>query len=463
MVVGLLIGAATLAKLTAGFTVALPTAALWAWWTWQANKQRHASATSPAEVGRDTPPPPPPHPGSLPHPAGRRHQSLTWRGGAVMVLTAAAVLLPYLARNASWTGNPVFPFATSVFGAGHWAEAADGSDARESETSALESETPGRPAATTRVARWEAAHRSSAGWGERWQAVWRQALGNRGYGAYGGSPTPTETQNIARFSTEGGLPVLWLAGLAGLGYGLTRPRWRGPAAAGVVVLAAQGLWWLTMTHLQSRFLVVGVLPLAWGVGLLLIGVAGPVHGESGTSVGGPRHRAAVFLAIGLSAVLAVVSLTTLWEQTTRVTLPDGRQVPAPLWLVLDGLPAPAGRGVMASPAVNDLPPGSRVMVVGDNQSLFYARPELVYASAFDRSPITSILRDTREPAAVARRLRDAGVTHLWLGYSELDRLHATYGFDAGVTRAALQRITRGWQTLTPPGGGSVLLAVPNPE
>ncbi|MEM6459680.1 MAG: hypothetical protein AAF710_09860 [Planctomycetota bacterium] len=395
MVVGGLAGAATLAKLTAGFTVALPLGAVLLVRAWRGAGWKRA----------------------LP-------------AAGVCVLAGVLVLSPYLVRNAAWTGNPVFPFATGVLGTGHWDAA--------------------------RAERWDAAHGSGgASAGERVSAVWRQALGNAGYGAWGGSPTPAESRNVARFGVEGGVPVLWLAAAVGLVAGLARGPTRFAAAALLGLLLWQFGWWLTATHLQSRFLIVVVVPLAAGVGALAA-AAGAWRPWLGGLAGG-----------GVVAVLAVGSIAVLWDQTPRLTTDDGRRVPAPLTLLVDGLPPPLGRGAIGPSPVNELPAG-RVMAVGNNQSLLYLGrggvtprgPELVYASAFDRSPITPLLETTDDPAAAAAWLRGRGVTHLWLGYSEIDRLHATYGFDAAVTSDRLRRLVADWEHLTPRGGPTVLVVVP---
>ncbi|MEM9883684.1 MAG: hypothetical protein AAF800_12290 [Planctomycetota bacterium] len=395
---GGLAGAATLAKLTAGFTVALPLGLVLLCRLWREGGWK----TSLAAAG-------------------------------VCGLAGVLTLSPYLVRNAAWTGNPVFPFATGVLGAGHW-------DAE-------------------RAARWDEAHGASAdasgdisGGGG---VVWRQALGNAGYGAWGGSPTPAESRNVARFGVEGGVPVLWLAAGVGLVVGLTRGPTRFAAAVLLGVLLWQFGWWLTATHLQSRFLIVVVVPLAAGVGAVAA-VAGAWRPWLSGLAGG-----------GVVAVLTVGSIAVLWDQTPRLTTDDGRRVPAPLTLLVDGLPPPLGRGAIGPSPVNELP-GGKVMAVGNNQSLLYLGrggvsprgPELVYASAFDRSPVTPLLETTDDPAAAAVWLRERGVTHLWLGYSEIDRLHATYGFDAAVTSDRLRRLVADWEHLTPRGGPTVLVAVP---
>lgn len=408
--VGLLAGAATLAKLTAGFTVALPLGVVllgrlfWnaeSGWTFGTPFSGGSVSSFKTIIRR------------VALPVG------------LCVLVGVATLSPYLARNAAWTGNPVFPFATGIFGTAHWDD--------------------------TRVARWDAAHTPDTPWGERLSAVWRQALGNTGYGAWGGQPTPTESQNIARFENEGGVPILWLASLGGIIFGFTSRPTRGLAAVLVFVLLAQFVWWLTMTHLQSRFLIVCIVPLAAGAGLLIEAIT-RLPGRAGVT--GPRLAGGV-----LASVLAVVSLTTTWNQATRLSLADGRQVPAPLWFIVDSLPSPHGTGQLPEPVVNSLPPESQVMVVGNNQSLFYIRPGMIYASAFDESPITPLLHTINDAEQLAERLRSRGVTHLWIGYSELDRLHATYGFDDGVTTKRLQQLVADWPHLGP-RGATVLVEVP---
>ena len=389
--VGLLAAAATLAKLTAGFTVALPLGALLVWRLWREAGPRRLAAPV-----------------------------------AICVGIGLLSLSPYLLRNLAWTGNPVFPFATSSLGLGHWEPA--------------------------QAERWAEAHQPDVSVGERFSAIWRQAIGNAGYGALGGSETPAETQNVARFDREGGFPTLWLAAAAGLGLSTLRRegRWFVWAAAGLI--GWQVVWWLVGTHLQSRFLVLVILPLGWGVGLWIEALL-RLPGGLGARAGG--------IAAGvLGALLAAAGLATISTQATKVPLDNGQRVPAPLWLLVDGLPAPLGRGVLSPPPINELLPGARVAVVGNNQGLFYLQRDFVYASAFDAPPIRDALAGDPAADEFARRLRNQGITHLWLGYSELDRLHATYGFDPAVTSGRLRRLVADWPAVTPPAGPSVLVAVP---
>ncbi|MBB6428506.1 hypothetical protein [Algisphaera agarilytica] len=390
--IGLLAGAATLAKLTAAFTVALPLGAVL---MWRLLKDRPIRQTIAPTV--------------------------------LCVVVGFAALSPYLARNAAWTGNPVFPFAGSVMGYAHWDEA--------------------------RAERWDAAHMLDQPMGERISSIWRQALGNTGYGALGGAPTPKETKNIARFEREGGVPVFWLAALAGVICAGINRKTRWLAAVLAVVLVGQFVWWLSMTHLQSRFLVVTIVPLCVGTGLLVGKLDGRKLSSSITAGG------VIAVLVGLPLTLA--ALITTWSQATQLATFDGQRVTAPLWFLVDGLPAPHGMNTMQDLELNDLPPGSKVMVVGNNQSLFYMQPEIEYASAFDPSPITAKLSGDVTPAQLVQRLRADGITHLWLGYSELDRLHATYGFDDGVTSTRLHRLVQDWTHVGSPTSPTVLMVVPD--
>ncbi|MEM8783573.1 MAG: hypothetical protein AAGE65_12055, partial [Planctomycetota bacterium] len=195
MAVGLAVGAATLAKLTAGFMVAVPIGLMLL--------------------------------------ITRR-----WSAAAVAGAAGTLVLTPYLIRNAAWTGNPVFPFATGWLGAGHWT-----------------------PALTQR---WDAGHGLADGETFSVPSLLRQWLLNSGYGAIGGRATPIETQNIARFPREYGVPALWLSVLAAAPIVWRRHRgfrtsdhWRFAFVASLCLvfwLALQLAFWFVLTHQQSRFL-----------------------------------------------------------------------------------------------------------------------------------------------------------------------------------------------------------------
>ncbi|KAF0242411.1 MAG: hypothetical protein FD180_3909, partial [Planctomycetota bacterium] len=124
---------------------------------------------------------------------------------AALVFCVAGLLVhaPYLARNAAWTKNPVFPFATRVLGRAHWGESEEW--------------------------RFINGHFPRASAGERVVALWESGVGDPGYG------------------------VAWLAAaLAGLGFALSRRPTRALAAGASVFAGMQLLFWLSATHLQPR-------------------------------------------------------------------------------------------------------------------------------------------------------------------------------------------------------------------
>ncbi|MEE9294551.1 MAG: hypothetical protein V3W34_06290, partial [Phycisphaerae bacterium] len=145
-------------------------------------------------------------------------------------------LLPYLLRNWIYSGNPVFPFMTGIFGSAHWSQ--------------------------DQVGIWIAGHVSGSPIGPRlielWNQLWRFGLGP--------NPSPSEP-----WSPQWSL-LPWLAA-ASLMFCLTIPSVRRVTAQVAVILTAQVLFWLALTHLKSRFLLVGVvgatLSIALALGLIL--------------------------------------------------------------------------------------------------------------------------------------------------------------------------------------------------
>ncbi|MEK7466679.1 MAG: hypothetical protein AAB074_04620 [Planctomycetota bacterium] len=139
---------------------------------------------------------------------------------AALVFCAAGLLVhaPYLVRNAAWTGNPVFPFATRVLGRAHWGE--------------------------TQEWRFINGHFPRASAGDRVTALWKSGVGDPGYG------------------------FAWLAAvLAGLGLALSKRPTRALAAGAGVFALMQILFWISATHLQPRFLQPLTIPLAFAAGL----------------------------------------------------------------------------------------------------------------------------------------------------------------------------------------------------
>ena len=142
---------------------------------------------------------------------------------------ALVALFPWLLRNAIATTAPVFPLMASRLGPGWWSP--------------------------EQAARWDAAHGGTGGLTQRIAALWRQFF----VFGVGANPLPGEPWRWL----WGPLPWLGLAALVAL--------WRDAATRRVatvlaVMSAAIVLGWIGFTHLQSRFLMPMVVPLAVAVG-----------------------------------------------------------------------------------------------------------------------------------------------------------------------------------------------------
>ena len=376
LMAGMLAGFATLAKLTAGPMLALPIGFLI---LLRLNRLEAAS-------------------------------NRQWKRAIGLAATAALggiiVLSPWLIRNAVWTGNPLFPFATGMFGRAHWSEA--------------------------QVETWRTVHAPKGPPAQRIARLGPQWLFNTGYGGIFGRRRLSDAREVARFRHEGGVPVLWAAGLL-CAVGLwIQPPGRRLAAAMLLILTIQVVFWMAATMQPSRYLVFTLLP-----GSILIG--------AGFGSLAKQSVRAVRCGVPVLAILLVGSLTAASFGVFHGQVRD----PLRPWQVVDALPAaealPAlrpGDAVFGDHFINHLPPDSRTCMVAD-AVVFYTRRAVSYATAWDRGPLGEIIRDAGGSAAtVTAELRKAGFTHIWIHWSELDRIHETVGRHDGLDAVALRRITR---------------------
>jgi hypothetical protein len=292
-------------------------------------------------------------------------------GAAVVVggLVGVIALTPWLARNVSETGNPVFPLMTGVFGEGHW--------------------TP------EQAARWDEAHAASGGIGERLRlAAWTD-------------PAAAENAEVVerwRGLTNPQWGVFWGLAVLGGAIGLVRARAvAGALSLGVIVSL---LAWLVLTHIQSRFLV-PMIPVGAALAGLGVGVAvRTVRGSRGVAIG-----AAV---VGLQAA----ALVLVWANEA------GGQ---PNRLLAVGTPVLIGQnyseaiGDASPPAwVNaNLPEDARLLMVGDAGVLFFDR-DVVWATVWDQPAV--LPGGSGWQREWTRRLGELGVTHVLVNLGEVERL-----------------------------------------
>ena len=151
------------------------------------------------------------------------------RFAPLVVALALVVLSPWLVRNTLHYGNPLFPFATTMFGSGPWNE--------------------------TQVAIFSAAHSAQGSLMQRLPLFVEQFLAH----GFGSAPTPSEPW----FPQWSVLPAL---GILGLGLASRRNTSMRTSA---VVLAIICVSWMLFTHGKSRFLAPAAVPLALGTASLL--------------------------------------------------------------------------------------------------------------------------------------------------------------------------------------------------
>lgn len=294
-----------------------------------------------------------------------------------------AALAPYLIRNALACGNPVFPYLTSIFGEAHW--------------SALE------------VGRWRLGHHESAGIVERLGHL----VGRRGLGHAQWQPGATAM-------------ILSLVG------GAMARRSRGAALMLLSIAAGQMGLWLFIGHVQSRFLVPALVPMAAGAGVVIGLLAGAR--PMAARVVATLTIAGNALALGWigyretggsPGLFAALDMKALTCEAESVAVPE------------------VVRSAMKAAGA----PGARLYLLGDSTPFYYRAPVL-WHTTWDPSPLGVLLRETGgDLAESARRLAAAppkglGVTHVLVNLAEIDRLQRDGWYDPAVSAETAERLAR---------------------
>ncbi len=317
-------------------------------------------------------------------PPGHRVRQAAAAAGA-----AAAFLSPWLLRNWANGGNPVFPFATGVLGTGHWT--------------------------AEQAVTWRRGHLGDLGVGRRLGEGWTQLL------RYGFGPSPEPAQPwLPQWSL---LPWLVVAGLLIGALGRLRAQILRPA----LVLLMQVLFWLSFTHIKSRFMLPAVVPAA----LLVATVVADLTARAATTATRNALTGAVVLA-----TLAWCCLPVVLFGRERGGAPAA-MIAATGALTGDALRA-GERRLMAEvlPAVylnHDVAPGSRTLLIGEARPLYY-RGDVSYQTTWDRGPLSRAMRAEPEaPQRWLRALREAGYSHLLINTEMLERWAAAGWNDPLIT------------------------------
>ncbi|QQE11764.1 hypothetical protein JD969_20165 [Planctomycetota bacterium] len=373
------------------------------------------------------------------------------KAAIIVALAGFLTLCPYLIRNYAWTGNPVFPFATSSFPA-HWAQVAYDIDTTPESGDALGTFSNNLTSTSPNLAkRWKRGHDITMSSESYFNALNRQFLTNRGYGSWSGSPTPPEKNNIARFTVENGIPILSITLLVAAIFALSSKNTRRPTITLLFLLFFQFLFWSFGTHLQSRFLIPTLLPIAL---IIAIGFARFYH---------LTHKRVAYLA-PLTASFLILMLfatqaMTLWAQTTKIKNNAGRPTNVPPYYITGYFDFSSNNPeLQPNHPLNNLPTDAHVLLIADNASLLYIKPEFTYNTAFDANPLGNIIRQYPNNATqVTKALKNIGITHVYVHHSEMKRLQETYGFDPAVSEQSIQQIAKlaHWKRIPTPNHSNV--------
>jgi hypothetical protein len=194
---------------------------------------------------------------------------------------------------------------------------------------------------------------------------------------------------------------------------LLRPADRNAKRAGWLFVAAYAGWFL-LTFRPWRFLL-PAFPLAALLGAYAIWEAGKLA----------RAIVGVVLAIGLMRMASV----------TLVDAEDYKQTPPQMSFLHFGLCQTSRDefiarmdGGMYEPILwmnENLPASAKVLYVGEAR-VYYARHDAVWATAFDQSPVIKLWG----------RLREQGITHVYVNHYEWQRLRRGYDYLAGLDPTA---------------------------
>lgn len=326
---------------------------------------------------------------------------------ALYAAVTMATVSPYLIRNSLATGNPTFPLLYEVFGGRHWT---DLDDAR-----------------------------------FRWSVRPRQQIGASVGNIFFRRNLPGAGWTIG-LRTSPLLAIFLPMGLLGLFVGAGRladevPRAKrdsrgaqglAPRAASFAPLAVAGIFafhllcWMLLTHRIERFLypAYGILAAALAAGLVGWRSARLRQAASAVCIGVTLLSGPFLVRMGLGESPA--SLLGVYAPRTILRRRLG--------------PTYAGME-----AVNALPEGSRVLLLGEARTSYLTMPH-VYATVYDSHPLLEALHG--RPGAAREALQALGVTHVYVNWSEVQRLETTYAFPhQGREFGGLRLTGKAWKYL----------------
>jgi len=287
------------------------------------------------------------------------------------------MLAPWLIRNFLAGQNPVFPQLSSVFGSAHWS--------------------------APQVQRYAAAHSFDGSFFDAFRLL---AL-----------PDPTDPAASSHTLIHRGLmhrqwSLLLPMTIVALAVLAARQGIRRLAIPLAIVLLLQLFAWLTLTHVQSRFLIPMLVPMACAIALAIAMI-----GERFT------HKAAT--GLGFIAVLVPTIATSLVfsSQAKNTGGPNATMVfgASQFTTPLADFESPSELHVVQF-INSQLPIDAKVLLVGSATPLYITR-DLIYTTTWDTSPIAKLMNEyPDDPPRWTAGLADLGITHVFVDLGELSRL-----------------------------------------
>ncbi len=301
---------------------------------------------------------------------------------ALIAAVILAVVSPWLVKNTICTGNPVYPL--------------------------LGARIPARSWSPRKEARWHKAHQPYGHLKPAGRAAWN-AVTHR----YPPVVQTAQGKEPGPFAMSLLLVVFIPLAFVGRGRAVKTGTLLGLA---LFCIAA----WLALTHRIPRFL------MPWLVPLVLINAAG--------AVALAKYR---IVHVVLGILLATLVGFEAWA-TIRVRAP----VLETAWLLghLDtneelakpGRPSQDGDtwsynhdSIMF---IEGLPPKSRTLFYGEARTL-YCTADVIAPTVFDENPLDEMVRTAASPDEIRERLRELGVTHIYVNLEELHRFQWSYAFE----------------------------------
>jgi len=316
----------------------------------------------------------------------------------VAAIVCVLLMAPWLLRNYSTTGNPVFPLATTVFGRGHWSA--------QSQQRWIDGHRPGSHAPVPAPEGWQSAETPG-----RIELLYDNLMVAEDL-----SPLTLLLAGVAvcMFVAAGSTTTLWDWSL-------------------LVVFGLQVAVWTAFTHeMPTRFLAPAMGPVSLLAGAALAKVF--CLRRNPFKQGGGKAQDTGW---GRPVAVALISLTLAVNLITTYLMYQKRTEHLPASQAFHGQGGSEMAMVQYLHTHAGVPLDARFMLVGESRCWYWPIDSL-YATAFDEHPIAKMIEDGRTADEMLATLKGEGITHLAVGWGELWRLAVTYGYPASLTEGLFE-------------------------